>query len=72
MYNGLIEHANGTREWYVNGKKHRTDGPAVEYADGTCGWWIHNEKCSFQEWLRLNTELAPQKRTVLVLKYSSV
>ena len=31
----LIEHPNGTKEWWVDGKLHRIDGPALEYPDGS-------------------------------------
>lgn len=30
--------------WYLNGKKHREDGPAVEYANGDKYWYL-NGKC---------------------------
>ena len=26
-------------EWYLNGLKHREDGPAVEWVSGTKSWW---------------------------------
>lgn len=32
---------NGNKEWRLNGKLHRTDGPAMERPDGTC-WWYHH------------------------------
>ena len=28
-------------EWYLNGKRHREDGPANEWADGTKSWWVN-------------------------------
>jgi len=28
----------GIKRWYLNGKFHRVDGPAIEYADGTKQW----------------------------------
>ena len=59
----------GTREWWLNGQPHRTDGPAVERWDGTAEWWMDGERYSFQEWLEVNTEITPQQRTLLVLKY---
>ena len=31
---------DGTKRWYLNDKRHRTDGPAVEYADGTKYWFL--------------------------------
>ena len=30
--------------WYIHGKKHRLDGPAVVYNDGPSSWWI-NGRC---------------------------
>ena len=27
----LLSMANGTKEWYLNGKLHREDGPAIEW-----------------------------------------
>jgi hypothetical protein len=34
---------DGAKHWYLNGKLHREDGPAVEYADGG-KWWCINGK----------------------------
>jgi hypothetical protein len=31
----------GDRFWYLNGKHHREDGPAVEYADGDRFWYLN-------------------------------
>ena len=31
---------SGTKHWYLNGRRHREDGPAVEWADGTKEWWL--------------------------------
>jgi len=30
------------RAWFLNGKIHREDGPAVEYVDGKRVWYEHN------------------------------
>ena len=38
-----IEHINGNKWWYVNGKLHREDGPAIEFANGN-KWWAVNGK----------------------------
>lgn len=35
---------DGTKEWFLNGKLHREDGPAIEWADGSKKWYI-NGKC---------------------------
>ena len=41
MKNGLVERADGTKEWFMNDLHHRQDGPAIEYADGTTEWWLN-------------------------------
>ena len=33
----------GTREWYLNGKLHREDGPAVESYDGSRFWYLNGD-----------------------------
>ena len=38
-----IIHANGTRVWYLNGKRHRESGPAYIDADGTQVWYLNGE-----------------------------
>ena len=35
--------SDGTKEWYLNGKLHREDGPAIEYADGSKEWWLNGD-----------------------------
>ena len=42
MKNGLVERADGTKEWWQNDQRHREDGPAIEYADGTKAWFVNN------------------------------
>ena len=37
-------YADGSKEWYLNGKRHREDGPAIERADGSKSWWLDG-KC---------------------------
>jgi hypothetical protein len=41
---------DGSKEWYLNNKLHREDGPAVEYTDGTKLWYFHGVKLSETEW----------------------
>jgi hypothetical protein len=45
---------NGTKYWYLNGKLHREDGPAIEYADGAKYWYLncklHREDGPAIEW----------------------
>ena len=40
---------NGDKFWYLNGKCHREDGPAIEYADGTKYWYLNGERMSKAE-----------------------
>jgi len=37
----------GRKEWYVNGKLHRLDGPAVEWADVGKVWWVNGCRITF-------------------------
>jgi hypothetical protein len=61
-----IIRGDGTREWWMNGERHREGGPAVEYSNGDYEWWVrgklHREggpallhKNSLEEW-RINGE----------------
>lgn len=34
---------NGDRHWYLNGKLHREDGPAIENANGSRLWFINGQ-----------------------------
>ena len=34
---------NGDKEWYLNGKCHREDGPAIERANGNKFWYLNGE-----------------------------
>ena len=36
-------HTNGDKCWYLNGRYHREDGPAIEFANGG-KWWYLNGK----------------------------
>ena len=36
--------ANGTNAWYLNGKRHREDGPAIEYASGDKYWFLNGKR----------------------------
>ena len=41
--------ANGTKHWYLNGKLHREDGPAIEWADGNKSWHLNGKRHSETE-----------------------
>ena len=44
-----IEYACGDRCWYINGKYHREDGPAIEWANGDKSWYIKGKELTKQE-----------------------
>ena len=48
-----IEFANGTKSWYIHGKRHREDGPAMEYADGTKCWYLEGKEYTQEEHARM-------------------
>ena len=35
--------AKGTKTWFLNGKRHRVDGPAIEWANGTKEWFLNGQ-----------------------------
>jgi hypothetical protein len=43
MRNDMTTDEYGTQEWWVNGQRHRVDGPAVIYADGSKRWYINDQ-----------------------------
>ena len=43
-YTGVAEYPNGVKVWYLNGKHHREDGPAVKYSDGSKYWWLNGQR----------------------------
>ena len=40
----LKEYANGDKKWWLNGKLHRLDGPAVEWEIGIKEWWLNGQR----------------------------
>ena len=38
-----VEWDDGSKSWYIYGKRHRLDGPAVEYATGYKAWYINDK-----------------------------
>ena len=74
MKNGLIENAGGDKYWYINGKLHQEDGPAVEYAGGDKYWYINGKEVTKDEWLQWlkdgNSSLSINEVTRLILEQS--
>lgn len=42
-----IDGQYGRKEWWLNGKRHRTDGPAVKYNDDRKEWWLNGDRHRF-------------------------
>ena len=42
-FTGIVEWPSGTKEWYLNGKLHRVNGPAVEWSDGAKQWYVNGK-----------------------------
>ena len=36
-------HSNGDKHWYLNGQRHREDGPAVEWSNGFKAWYLNGQ-----------------------------
>jgi len=54
-------YGNGDKYWYLNGKRHREDGPAIEFTDSDFKAWYlngvaHTEE-SFNEEVSLAVEM---------------
>ena len=43
-------YVSGSKYWYLNGKLHREDGPAIEYADGSKFWYLDGKRYSEADW----------------------
>ena len=43
-YTGIVEYAYGSKEWFLNGELHRTDGPAMEWPNGDKRWFLNGER----------------------------
>jgi hypothetical protein len=37
-------YTNGTKSWWLNGQRHREDGPAIENIDGTKSWFLNGKR----------------------------
>ena len=62
---------NGAKQWFLNGKYHREDGPAVEYASEYKEWWLNGKRhredgpafeCAsgIKEWFLNDEEVHPE------------
>ena len=42
-YTGIAEMVDGSKRWFLNGKLHREDGPAVEWSNGSKRWFLNGK-----------------------------
>lgn len=42
-FSGCVKFPSGYKAWYLNGERHRVDGPAVEYVDGRKRWCLNGK-----------------------------
>ena len=49
---------NGDKLWYLNGKLHREDGPAIEHVDGRKSWYLNGVQYTEKEF---NAKMNPVK-----------
>ena len=42
-------YTSGTKKWYLNGKLHREDGPAIECVDGLKCWYLNGKELTEEE-----------------------
>ena len=54
---GLTIDEYGTKHWYLNGKLHRTDGPAIEYRNGTKCWYLNGKILSQEDYIKTNRNI---------------
>jgi hypothetical protein len=60
-------YVDGDKEWYLNGKRHRVDGPAIEWPDGTKRWYLHGIYYHFDGWLEANNYISEEEKLMLKL-----
>ena len=64
---------DGTKYWYLNGKKHREDGPAIEWADGTKYWYLNDKELTEAEFnQRMNKPCSGKVVEIEGVKYKLV
>jgi hypothetical protein len=66
---------DGDREWYVEGKSHRIDGPAIEYfTTNAFGFYLHDKHYTVKEWaeqLVIQGYKTKEEALFLYLKWAS-
>jgi hypothetical protein len=50
--------------WYLNGKLHRTDGPAIEHSDGDKEWYLNGIELTEEEFNERTNPCTINNKTV--------
>ena len=58
---------DGTKEWQVDGKSHRLDGPAIEWNDGSKEWLIEDQEISEDHFNHVKDLPIEEIRTILAI-----
>ena len=48
-------------EYYVDDKRHNTNGPAIEWSDGRKSYFINDEELTYEQWRAATRPHAPRK-----------
>ena len=48
---------SGDKSWWLNDKRHREDGPAIEYAEGDKEWHLNGREVTEEEHKRLTSKV---------------
>ncbi len=59
-FTGVISY-NGYYFWYINGQRHRDDGPAAIFSNGEKYWYLNGKSYSQEEWFELLTPEQQEK-----------
>ena len=57
-------YADGAKCWYLNYKRHREDGPAIEWANGYKYWYLNGKEVTEEEHKRLTSKATCEGKVV--------
>ena len=55
-------YSNGTKKWFLNGKFHREDGPAIEFSNGNKEWLVNGKRHREDDANRCDTLTIPRTK----------
>jgi hypothetical protein len=64
-------HIDGLQSYWLNGKVHRTDGPAV-ISKGRYKWWINDKIYISNKYFQEAAGITDEDMTAIILKYGNV